>query len=726
MSDENPWSPGMLDSGGAKGGHVLGDPAGLLGRITELVPLCEDPRIHQAVESGDPFRVYRALVWARLFKRLPEHRETLEMLVRRRRLFARPVKGSLFLGTVNGFGATLLGLAEDEPDGTRISLHCLVALFRVPVFPLGAYLVQPTGGNALRSSWRIFARVPMTLLQWLWSRVLALGVIAAVAVGAYQAFYASRHHDVTVVNGLNRPLQVSAGKTQRTVAAGSHLTLKLPVGSWTFRAVGEDGSEVDALSADVKSGSQALVWNIAGAAPVYTETITYSSKQAASSASKAPTPSVYCGQNWLNLAHVDFAFVSPPHEMSMPKSQDHISKLFLTVPPISADRQVSFCVSFLADEGRLPEALTFLEAQARLNGWKGPAAHAAAYFAILDNPVKGLPLVRRIRDADPTDAEVNREYQTAAALAGREAEALEEYRSLAIAHPDSAIAQYLALRVRNDPDKPADAERALARFPTDPNLLRLAVLARLSRSDWAGTLSAWHSLAELNTVEADALIEGPVTALVALGRRAEALQLLEKTFDRSDANARFVAARLYGRVALLEGQTDADRLVKKLEKDGPVPQLRLEAGLPEDGKDTSPSVLFLRAVPVDAASARQAGGGLKVTDINRMDEASWALVYGEAIRMGDKKAAESLARAPVLVGSPRELFERYVRGEAVRLDQLVLQLEVRAAAAFIRSRNASLDAKERNELLAQAKRDDWLQTNVSRAIPGWTRASTGH
>jgi len=73
-----------------------------LHRITELVPLGADPRIW-AVESEDAFNVCRALVWGRVIRRLPAHREALEMLLRNRRLFARPLNQTVFLGmTLNG------------------------------------------------------------------------------------------------------------------------------------------------------------------------------------------------------------------------------------------------------------------------------------------------------------------------------------------------------------------------------------------------------------------------------------------------------------------------------------------------------------------------------------------------------------------------------------------------------------------------------------------------
>ena len=56
----------------------LKDPANLVQRIPELEVLAADPKIRRAIETGDPFKVYRALGWAKWLKRLPEERDTLK------------------------------------------------------------------------------------------------------------------------------------------------------------------------------------------------------------------------------------------------------------------------------------------------------------------------------------------------------------------------------------------------------------------------------------------------------------------------------------------------------------------------------------------------------------------------------------------------------------------------------------------------------------------------
>jgi hypothetical protein len=203
---------------------MIRDPSGFLERIPELQALCEHPRVRQAVEGGDPFKLYRALVWARLFGGLHRHREVLAQLLKNRRLFARPLKGTPWLGTLNGFGATFLGESERGDDGISVATHYIVALFAVPLFPLGAYLVQRgEGGGLTGGSWHIFARVPLSTMNWIWSRGLGLAALALVSLGAVSAFESSRHQTVHLVNGFAQPLKVTLADKQVTVPANGRI-----------------------------------------------------------------------------------------------------------------------------------------------------------------------------------------------------------------------------------------------------------------------------------------------------------------------------------------------------------------------------------------------------------------------------------------------------------------------------------------------------------------------
>ncbi len=118
---------------------TISDPSQILQRVPELHDLVGDSKIRHAIESGAPFKIYRSLVLAKLFRRLPQHKELLQMLTSQRRLFARGLKGSPSLGTINSVGFSFVGKDEQDVEGYHIALHAFVILFALPIIPLGSY-----------------------------------------------------------------------------------------------------------------------------------------------------------------------------------------------------------------------------------------------------------------------------------------------------------------------------------------------------------------------------------------------------------------------------------------------------------------------------------------------------------------------------------------------------------------------------------------------------------
>lgn len=71
---------------------ALEDPSGLVRRFPELEILCAtDASLRQAVASGKPLKVFRALWWARMTGRLSAHRDLVIRLLKNRAWFFEPV-----------------------------------------------------------------------------------------------------------------------------------------------------------------------------------------------------------------------------------------------------------------------------------------------------------------------------------------------------------------------------------------------------------------------------------------------------------------------------------------------------------------------------------------------------------------------------------------------------------------------------------------------------------
>ncbi|HET9553875.1 MAG TPA: hypothetical protein VFP50_12970 [Anaeromyxobacteraceae bacterium] len=695
---------------------MIQDPAGLLQRIAELEPLCADPAIRKAVERGDPFKVYRALFWAKLLRRLPEHRRTIDALLASRRAFARPLAGKPWLGTFNSVGATLLGKAEPEPDGSHIATHCVVVLFAVPLFPLGAYVVAGGGRTGLSSSWTLFARAPLSLGAWLWSRGVALAAAVAVAGGALGAFHASRHHDLHVLNGFGRPLLVQVGPAALTVPAGQRAVINLPVGRHEARARAEGGGELEPLQLDVAAGGDLLVWNVAGAAPlVRTEVPYYKEKPPAD---EEPARKIHCGDEVVRIPKVDDAFKDSPHQVSMSEGQKRVVRRHVDVAREQGMDGADLCAFVLLDGGRDRDAARIHEAKGRLGGWSAPDALQAIAFATAADPAEGVRVARLALAARPDDTKVERGYQNAMLAAGQEAELVAEYRRRAQAAPGSARAQYLLLRLLRGPEQAALGEQLVARFPSDPDLLRIVTAIRTRTGDFAGADATWRALRSAAPADALDVLPEEAVALVALGKRADALSLLEKTFDApGERRDQLEPAVLFARVAALDGAPQPDKLVRRLEKDSPDQLLRARAGLPVEAGSPTRLVKLLAAVGRDPAAALASAAALTVPEVALLDRGTWGLLFGEAVRTGAGAAAKALSRYGPIVGAELLAFQRFVKGEAAALPEL--DLDLRAAAQLVRSRNASLPAAERERLVAGARHDDWLAGNVTRAIAAW-------
>jgi hypothetical protein len=700
------------------------DPAGLLGRIQELEPLCSDPGIRRAVESGDPFKVYRAIWWARRTGKLVAHRRTLDLLLRSRRAFAKPVKGKLFLGTFNSFGATLLGSAEEEPDGTRIATHHVVALFAVPLFPLGAYVVAGGERKGLSTAWNVFARVPLSPFTWLWSRGVALALVAAVASAGASALWASRHHDVTIVNGLAVPVKARIGGATRDVAPGQRVAVNVPVGSHRAVAATAEGAEIEAFDLPVAAGGKTLlVWNVGGAAPVYRSSVEYFAKEPPKT-HQAPRPTLHCGDRFVTVPSVDYPFVEPPSSISMPKGSSVVTHRHVGIVSKTEGPQAAWCIDALFDEGRYADALHVMEARGAAERWQRGDAMFAVRLAAAVGPADAERVARAIRAALPDDLLIERVYQNTLQAAGKGTELLAEYRRRAEAAPGSPVAAYLHVRLLDGSAQRDAAEAALARFPAAPELLRLVTSLRVEAEEHAAALEAYRALRAVSLEQAGQVLDDAAVALVALGRRDEARAELAAMFDALPPGDRGDAAALFARVAALDRAAAPDLLVRRLEEKGPAPLVRARAGLPVPAPKQGEEPLVMPALYAlaakDPAAALAKLGELPPIAPLQLDAGTWALLFCEAARVRSPVEQRLVPFAHVRPEHV-DVLRRYVRGEAVVLPRV--PLEIRAAAAFVRSRGAALAADERARLVATARASDALAGCVTEAIARWPAAA---
>lgn len=80
------------------------------------------------------------------------------------------------LGSVNGFGTTLVGQRDhDAETGTYVTTHCVTLLF-IPVIPIGAYRVAVAPGGG----WYCLGKVPLSRFCKNWNCFLAVAAVIAI------------------------------------------------------------------------------------------------------------------------------------------------------------------------------------------------------------------------------------------------------------------------------------------------------------------------------------------------------------------------------------------------------------------------------------------------------------------------------------------------------------------------------------------------------------------
>ena len=525
------------------------------------------PGILRAVESGDPFKVYRRLSWARLTGGLKEHRQVVDTLLAQRRLFAKPLGRTPYLGTFNSIGLGLVGNAElDSRDGTYVSTHAFVILFAMPLFPFGAYLVRPESNQGLSSNWTLFARVPLASWAWLYGRAVALGIAALVALAGARAVHGTRHQDVHVLNGFEVPLEVTFGEQRATVAPHGFAVMELPVGERRGRAEAQ-GVEVDTIALNVRSELEGLVWNVAGAGPLLERDVLYVAEGSPAPKEGDDRLQIHCGRKVLEVPRADHFFEPPPSSVQMGEREKLVRRHLVGLDP-GTQRQPDACLHYLLSTDRSAEALTILEAKVRLSNWEfGPTSTAIHLASTVSRP-EAQRLAREALKVHPDSLDLHRLYQHLASQAEDRAVLLAEYQERARLAPDSAQDQYLAARLLS-PLEAGPAMEALAlRYPNEPSILRSAVYWRGLRGRWSEVVTGWEHLRGLREEDARLMAESQVLALLRLGRGREGLTLLHELFESAPKEDRVELAVLRARVAKILGEPKPEALIEVLEAEG--------------------------------------------------------------------------------------------------------------------------------------------------------------
>ena len=695
---------------------MLSDPAGLLQRMPELERIAiEDGPVRAGLASGDPFKLYRALRWGSWTGRLKAHQELVTELLNNRRLFARPIKTSPGLGTLNSLGVSFVGEDEVHPDGTYITGHYLVIFFKLPLLPLGAYLVAP-GPNT--NSYRIFARVPLGSFTWAWSRAAALATAFLVASAAWGAFQNSRFATVHVANGFKKPLAVEIAGIKATVAPNTTQTLTVPVGEQPARAQ-LDGAVVDEGPINVLSGQDAFVWNVGGVSPLYKIDIDYYAVEPAWPTT--PRFTFFCGHRVIAERNVDFVFRQPDKTVSMSKGTNVVTRVMITADWKAPDEPGrNPCLSLLylrGDPKGLQQVSDSLAAADELAPGDESLPIVTALLAGADDGV--WDRAKTLHARRPDDVESERTVIWAAEETGHLDELVAELKARQEKDPDDADAAYLALRADPHPPSLSEVEALLLKFPEHEGLLHAAQMVAVREGQWARSLAVWKQRLRADPSSACEDAELATRAGVAVHREDEVLQQLEDC-QPPGGEIRFETVLAATRLAMAR-QKDPEPWVARLDSEPARQRLRLLAGLPvKDIAHTrlEPIARFLTAVHKSGDAVFAELPNLPGEELQTMDSELAALVWAEAVRRGNSAAA-TLARRTRLTAPERKALAGFVTGADKELEAKRFQPLVRAIAYLTRSRADGVAPAEKERLQKLVRQEAGLSGFVLSSLDHW-------
>jgi tetratricopeptide (TPR) repeat protein len=688
------------------------DPLRLLESVPELELFLSDRRVRGGIERARPHDVYRALFWARLFGRFRAHREVLSRLLSDRRLFVGPMRGAPGMFTYNGVGLSVYGDSERKQDGAYIGTHFIVFFF-VPIFPLASYLMCQAGGN----SYRFFGSAPFGVATWLWNRLMVLGVVGAVLFGLGTSIVSSRFADVEVVNGLPFPVTASVCGRETELEPQSHLTVTVSVGPCQLSARDPLGNVVDGLPVTLRAGRDLTAWNIAGAAPLYRETVVYGP-------GTPRAPDLYCGQSFVELDDVDFVFRDPPSSVSTSRAgsarRTHVAiadlgELFCMIELVSnAEREAGIRMgrAIVAGAGFEPVATTM----------------TARNLAAMDAPDAALELLRQSRSRYPDDLALHLEYQAVMVGLGRRMETLEEYRTLAATRSEG-WAQYLAERLDASPGSVLRWRALAGRFPEEPRVVHALAVTECEAGNFVEGLAAFARAAAQDPDDALGRVALRAECLAAAGRTEEALSLVEEAFGVGNGFDRASLASLHRDLSALLVPPRPSALFERLSVDQRAGWTEVYRGLSRDEIPASDVEALERPLPYGVVrilvAARTSPGrafegasGLASGARSFLPTQLYAMLLGEAARL-EAGATESLASGmpygPDVGAAMVEYVRTGVEGDLVRS----LPRSVRAGLAFSRSRVLTATPDERAAALALAHELDAIPSWIPVAEQGW-------
>lgn len=565
-------------------------------------------------------------------------------------------------------------------------------------------------------------------------RILLLGGVGAAAIALVGGGrFIVEHERVLFLNGLDVPVQVAAD--------GAHF--ELPPGGSDERMLRAGLHEVDVRAGEARLAHDTLyvspsgglhVYNVLGAAPLYRQTITYSSSPQSDDES-APPVLPLAGKPFLLLGHVDFVLTDPPERIEM-KSSDHGTTSRTRLAVLSGGWRMS--IPWLigthhpAEAARLTQAL--MHALPGTPELEALAATSTMANEHLEGSFATVAAARAWRDAQPDSDEAHRLWIRQMRRTGRNEEARAYYAAALAREPGSPRLATMLARTEPGPEATARLEALWKEHPDDPRV-RWGLVIRYEREQrWKEALALLEAM-EKGDPRYPVFRETHARALVALGRREEATrrvaeQLLADGAERPGWDDVLLYARLFGR-STSEAEAPLQKLIDSATQgEGEVLRTWLAASLGESVARRAPAgseqtvlpmaMRVLTSIIQGPEAAARVCANVERAVFGHVGTEAGVLLAGEFERLGDAAlAARTLAASDVALsyGELRDV----VRGTRTADSLEALDLPERAALSLVVARRLEASGANADKAYALVKQEAQLPGPVSAALEHWPR-----
>ena len=679
----------------------ISDPANLLKRIPELLSFADDAKIRRAIGTGDTFKVYRALMMARLLRRLPKQQDLIVILTSQRRLFAKALTKTPQQKKVLFLGWQFVGDSEHDTDGSHIGTHSVV-MSSIPLIPLGAYVLKKHDTQDRE----VYSQVPLDMKGWLIKRTLALGLSSLMLAGLAYGYHQKHSQEMILLNGYDLPVLVTLDGESIKLEPQGRAAMTVRTGNIRGTASVDKAGVIDHFDHTIVSSNGTTVWNIAGAAPLLHTTVISSDTDA--EVTQQNKPNVYCGQQFIEL------------DSKLSLNKITLAKTASETGPVG----IAMCIKYAAENAREKTIAPAMEVLALIYDWGLDHTVNAIAAARRVSQAEAVRVATRAMQAKPGEIPYERLYQNLREEAGEHEALLAEYAEKAKQESTSASAQFLYVSLLTGPNGVTAIQALQQRFPQDPDILQSLIWRKAIHDDYAGANNDLITLRKLSPAHADKLLDTEVLTLLAERRGIEALRLLNAAVrDKLAANRPHHAADF----ALVARQIRAtpDFWLKTLPaKENNIDLLdfyRVRGGLrPLQSQDVQSLFIKLAlALRDNPAQALAIAKTMNRHQLTYLGTDQLTLLLGETIRTNDATLYATMSGMLNLSKSKTAQLEAYMRGEMVDLDVLDIDLQIQSAAHFIRSRNTQLSTQERASLRSRAARIDFLLGPVTTALHQW-------